>query len=73
MVKNLKLFPNVVFDSSNEAFWDTERNAKNRSPLRSTVLEKIRKNGLKIVKNALFVKSGQFLAVFLDFFENRAL
>ena len=72
-MKNLKIFPNVVFDSSNYAFWDAERKAKNRSPLHSTVLEKIRKNCLKIVKNAFFVKNCQFLAVFLDFFKNGAL
>ena len=32
------------------------------SPLHSTVLETIRKNCLKIVKNPFFVKNGQFLA-----------
>ena len=73
MVKNLKIVQNVVFDSSNQAFWDTERNAKKRSPLHNTVFEKIRKNCMKIVKNAIFVKSGQFPAVFLDFFNNGAL
>ena len=48
MVKNFKIFQNVVFDSSNKAFWDTERNAKNRTPLQSTVLEKIKKNCQKL-------------------------
>ena len=38
IVRNLKIFPNVVFDS--------------------TVLEKIRKNCLKIVKKAFFGKNG---------------
>ena len=47
--------------------------AKNCSPLHSTVLEKIRKNCLKINKNAFLVKNGQFLAVFLDYFKNGAL
>ena len=55
-----------------QIIWDTECNAKNRSPLQSTVLEKIRKNCLKIVKNVSFVKSGQFLVVFLDYFKNGA-
>ena len=41
---------------------------KNRSPRHSNVLEKIRKNCLKIVKNAfLEKKNNHFLAVFLDF------
>ena len=36
---------------------------KNQSPLQSTVLEKIRKNCLKIVKNAFFFgKNYQYLA-----------
>ena len=48
MVENLKIFPNVGFDSANEAFWDTEHNAKNRIPLQSTVLEKIKKNYRKL-------------------------
>ena len=64
MVKNLKIFLNVVFDNSNYA----QCNAKNRSPLDNTVLEKIRKKCLKIVKkNAFFVNNGQFLSVLLDF------
>ena len=71
--EKIKNISECFFDSSNWGFWDTERNAKNHSPLQSTVLEKIRKNCLKIVKNALFVKNGQFLAVFLDFFKNCAL
>ena len=50
-----------------------ERNAKNRSPLQSTVLKKIRKNCLTIVKNAFLVKDDQFLAVFLDLFKDSAL
>ena len=36
-------------------------------------LKKSGKNCLKIVKNAFFVKNGQFLAVFLHFFKNGAL
>ena len=43
------------------------------SPLLNPILEKIRKNCLKIVKNAVIVKNGQTLAVFLDFFKNGAL
>ena len=56
-VNNLKIFSNVVFDSSNWAFWDTERNAKNRSPLQSIVLEKIKKNYQKL---AVFNKKSIF-------------
>ena len=44
IVKNLKIFSNVVFDSLNWAFWDTEQNAKKYSPLQSTVLEKTARN-----------------------------
>ena len=73
MVKNLKTVPNVVFDSSNYAFWDTDCNTKNGSPLHSTVVEKIRKNCVKIVKNAFLAKNSQFPAVFLHFFKNGAL
>ena len=42
--EKFEFFPNVAFDSSNKAFWDTDRNVKNRSPLQSTVLKKIKKN-----------------------------
>ena len=44
MVKNLKFFLNVGFDSLKEASWGTECNAKNRRSLLSTVYEKIKKN-----------------------------
>ena len=44
MVKNLRLFLNVDFDSSKEASWGTERNAKNHRSLPSTITEKIKKN-----------------------------
>ena len=71
-MKNLKIFHNFVFDSSNLAFWDTERNAKNRSRLHITVLEEIRKNCPQIVKIAFFVKNGQFSgSFFLDFLQER--
>ena len=69
----LKKNPNDFSDSSNKAFWDAERNAKNDIPLHSTVLEKIRKNCLKIVKNVFFGKNGQFMAAFLYFFLYGAL
>ena len=46
---------------------------KNNSPVQSTVLEKNKKNCLKMVKNAFFVENGKFLAVFLDFFQNGTL
>ena len=47
MVKFLKIFPNV-FDRLNEVFLDNERNAKNRSPLQSNVLEKTKNNYQKL-------------------------
>ena len=53
MVNNFKLFQNDVFDSSNVAFEDTERNAKSRNPLKSTVLEK---NNKYCQKLAIFNK-----------------
>ena len=57
MVKNLKIFPNVVFD--------TERNTKNRSPLQNTVLEKIKKNFQNL---AVFNKKNAFFTIFRQFF-----
>ena len=72
IVKNLKIFPNVVFDSSNYAFWDTERNAKKPQPStqhRSLKnLEKLPKNSQKCIS----VKNSQFLTVFLDFSKLRS-
>ena len=38
-----------------------------------TVLEKIRKNCIKIVKHVFFVQKGQFLAVFSGFFSRKVL
>ena len=61
MVKKLKIFQNVVFDSSNFAFWDTERNAKNHSPLQSTVLEKSRNTA----RNWPFIKTNAFLIILI--------
>jgi hypothetical protein len=37
---------------------------KNAALFKAPFMKKIRKNCLKIVKNAFFVKNGQFLAVF---------
>ena len=48
MMKNLKKNFNVVFDTSNKAFWDTERNTTNRSPLQSSVFEKNLENCQKL-------------------------
>ena len=55
-----------VFDSSNEALWCTDYNAKNPSSLRSPIPEKIKKNGPKLP----FFQKLPFFAVFLDFFRN---
>ena len=51
MMKNLKNFWNVDFDSSKEASWGTERNAENHRSLPSIVTEiKLRKTS-KMQKN----------------------
>ena len=55
-----------VFDSSNEAFWCTDYNAKNRSSLRGPISLKIKKRRQKMV---IFEK-WSFWAIFLDFFQN---
>ena len=65
MVKKLKIYSNSVFDSSNYAFLDTERNAKNRSPLQRTVFEKIKSNCQKM---AVFDKKNAFFTIFRQFF-----
>ena len=67
MVKNLKLFRNVDFDSSKEASGGTERNAKNHRGLPSIVTEKIKK---KHPKMQIFHQNARFwdiLLVFLGF------
>ena len=69
-VKNLKIFPNVVFDSLSWAFWATERDAKNHSPLQSTVLEKIKKNCQKL---AIVNKKKLILTIFRQFFQKTVL
>ena len=38
--EQLEIFPNVVFDSSNKAFWDTERSAKNAALYEAPFLKK---------------------------------
>ena len=43
MAKNLNSLLNVDFDSSKEASWGNERNAKNNKSLPSTVTEEIKK------------------------------
>ena len=58
-----------VFDSSNEAFWCTDYNAKNPSSLRGPISLKIKK---KRKKNFIF-KKWSFWAIFLDFFQNGTL
>ena len=62
MVKNLKKFRNANFDSSKEASWGTERNAKNHKSLSSTVTEKIKKKHQNVPKTGYFGKIG-FLEV----------
>ena len=54
MVNNLKKIPNFDFDSSKEASWGTERNAKNHKSLPSTVTEKIKKNHQNVQTNCIF-------------------
>ena len=68
MVKNLNTVPNVVFDSSNKVFWDTDRNAKNEALNTAPFLKKSDKNWLKTVKNAFFLfKTANFWQFFLNF------
>ena len=55
-----------MLDSSNEAFWCTDSNAKNPSSLGGPISLKIKKNRQKMV---IFEK-WKFLAIFLDFFQN---
>ena len=67
MVKNQNFFLNVDFDSSKEASWGTERNAKNHRPLPSTVTEKINKNLQKYKFPPRCPFLGHFGVVFLIF------
>ena len=67
MVNNLKKIPNFDFDSSKEASWGTERNAKNHKSLPSTVTEKIKKNHQNIPKTEIFGKKLHFWRFFLIF------
>ena len=67
MVKNLNFLPNVDFDSSKEASWCTERNAKNHRSLPSIVTEKIKKNPQNVPKMDFFGKFEFFGGFFLIF------
>ena len=64
MVKNFKFFPNVDFDSSKEASWGTECNAKNHKSLLNTFTDKIKKKHQNI---GIFWKSLHFWRFFLVF------
>ena len=46
--KSLKIFPNVVFDCLNLAFWDTERNAKTIALYKAPFMKKSRQNCQKL-------------------------
>ena len=70
MVKILKNYSKAVFDSSKEAFWCTERNAKDPISLKRTVTEKIKKNLPKIPFLVFLVKIGSFWRLFLIFSES---
>ena len=54
MMKILKNCPKAVFDSSKEALWYTERNAKDPVSLKNTVTEKLKKNLKKITVYGVF-------------------
>ena len=67
MVKNLKFFWNVDFDSSKEASWGTERNTENHRSLPSIVTEKIKKNLKKLKCSPKMLVFGTFWLFFLIF------
>ena len=60
-------FPKVVLDSSKEASWCTECNAKDLSSLQCTVPEKI----TKTAKNTHFFKNAIFWSFFSRFIQER--
>ena len=60
IVKDLKIFPKIVFNSLNLAFWDTEHNAKNYSLLQNIVLT------LFLTKNAFLTILRQFFLIFQE-------
>ena len=62
MVKFLKNCPKAVFDSSKEAFWCTESNAKDPSSLKRTVSEKNQeKPFLAFFKSCTLKRAGFFV------------
>ena len=67
MVKKIKYFPNVDFDSSKEVSWDTERNAKNHMSLLSIFTEKIKKKYQNIPKMVIFWENFIFEGLFFIF------
>ena len=73
MVKNLKKIRMLFLIAQIKLFGTLKATQKTAALYEAPFLKKLRKNCLKIVKNALFVKNGQYLAVFLYFFKKGAL
>ena len=59
--------------AQNKRFGTLNATQKTKALYKAPFWKKIRKNILNIVKNAFYVKNGQFLALFLIFFKNGAL
>ena len=66
MVNNQEIFPKAVFNSSNQAFWDTERNTKNAALYKALFLKKSRKTS----RNWPFLTKKLFWTIFRQFFPN---
>ena len=60
-------FSECWFDSSKEAYWGTERNAKNHKYLLSTVTEKIKKNHQNVPKTGILGGNLHYWRFFLIF------
>ena len=69
LMKNGKIVRKDEFDSSKEASWCTERNAKNRSTQQWKVSEKIKKNPQKLLFLTKIAKSGNFFKSFSWLFQ----
>ena len=69
IMTNGKIVKKVYFDSSKEASWCTERNARNPSSLQSMVSEKIMKNLQKLPFLIRIAQKGNFWRFFLIFSE----
>ena len=68
-MKNIKNVQKMLFDSSKEASWCTECNAKTPRFLQGTVSKKIKKTLQKWPFFAVLVKNVYFMRVFLIFSE----